>query len=231
MLPAMTHVNDIPKRGTVVVLDGPAGAGKSTLASRLAKRLGFPYINTGLMYRALAWRAIEEGVDPDDGGRLVQLAEDLDFSLGAGAVATLRIDGHEPDQALVSQEVEDVVSRVARHPQVRAVMRRVQRALGAHGCVMEGRDIGTVVFPDADVKFFLFAPPSLRARRRESERGGGEAVAERDAVDAKTNPLEPALDAHVLDTSVLSREDAFRKAAAIVDGALGTRSDRDGGSH
>jgi cytidylate kinase len=211
----------IPKRGVVIAIDGPAGSGKSTLAARLAARFGNPYVNTGLMYRALALRSISRGVEPDDGPGLTRLAADLSFDLGTGPHPRLRIDGAEPADALLSPGVEEVVSRVAGHPEVRRLMRRAQRRLGADGCVMEGRDIGTVVFPDADVKFFLSAPASVRAARREDERGAGGAVAPRDAVDSRTNPLAPAPDATLLDTSTLSRDQVFEEAAAIVQRALG----------
>jgi cytidylate kinase len=212
----------IVKQGVVVAIDGPAGSGKSTLAERLADRLGLPYINTGLMYRALALRSIERGVEPDEVEGLVRLAAELRFGLGEGRTPRLTIDGAEPVDALVSPQVEDVVSRVSRHPRVREIMRRAQRGLGARGSVMEGRDIGSVVFPDADVKFFLSAPASVRAGRREEERGGGEAVAERDALDRRTNPLEPTPDAHVLDTAVMSREAVFEAAVRTVDEVLGS---------
>jgi cytidylate kinase len=219
----MEQTEAIRKRGVVVAIDGPAGSGKSTLAARLAVGLGFPYINTGLMYRALALRSIERGVKPDDVEGLVRLAGDIRFGLGKGPNPRLLIDGAEPADALVSPKVEGVVSEVSRHPDVREIMRRAQRELGAGGCVMEGRDIGSVVFPDADVKFFLSAPPSIRADRRQRERGAGEAVTERDALDRRTNPLEPTPDAHILDTSVLSREKVFEAAVRIVDTVLGDR--------
>jgi cytidylate kinase len=221
MLPAMNAAGEIDKRGVVIAIDGPAGSGKSTLAAGLAGRFGLPYINTGLMYRALALRSIERGIGPDDVDGLVRLSKELRFQLGDGRPAVLLIDGEEPDDQLVSAEVEEIVSRVSRHPPVREIMRWAQRGLGAEGCVMEGRDITTVVFPDADVKFFLSAPPSVRADRRQRERGGGEAVAERDALDRRTNPLEPAPGAHVLDTSALTRDEMFERAAAIAERALG----------
>jgi cytidylate kinase len=213
----------IHKHGVVVAIDGPAGSGKSTLAERLAERFGLPYINTGLMYRALALRASEQRVAPDDVDALVRLTETLRFGLGDGEVPRLRIDGVEPNEELLTPRVEEIVSRVSRHPRVRELMRRAQRELGAGGCVMEGRDIARVVFPDADVKFFLSAPSSVRAERREEERGGGNAVTERDALDARTNPLVPSPGAHVLDTSVLSREAMFEAAAALVERTLGDR--------
>jgi cytidylate kinase len=221
MLPAMNAPGEIRKRGVVIAIDGPAGSGKSTLAAGLAARFGLPYINTGLMYRALARRSIEWGIDPEDVEGLARLATELRFELGEGHPAVLLIDGEEPDDLLVSSEVEEIVSRVSRHPRVREIMRRAQRELGAGGCVMEGRDITTVVFPDADVRLFLSAPPSVRADRRQRERGGGGAVAERDALDRLTNPLEPAPGAHVLDSSRLSREEMFEEAGAIVEGVLG----------
>jgi cytidylate kinase len=204
----------------VVAIDGPAGAGKSTLARRLAEALGIPYVNTGLMYRAVAARAIREGVDPSDGPALGALAGTIEFSLGGDPIPGLLIDGKEPDPSLASPEVEAIVSQVSRHPEVRAVLRPIQRRLGSAGCVMEGRDIGTVVFPDADVKIFLSATTDVRAGRREEERGGGTevgvAVLSRDAHDAQTNPLVPAPDAHVLDTTSLSRDEVFEGALNLV---------------
>jgi CMP/dCMP kinase len=213
----------IPKWGPVVAIDGPAGSGKSTLAGELARRLGLPYVNTGLMYRAVAARSLVEGVPPGEATELADVAGRLKFSLRVppgGVVRELAIDDQPAGPDLTSPEVEAVVSEVARHPEVRAVLRDAQRALGSDGCVMEGRDIGTVVFPDADVKLFLSAPPDVRVRRRQRERGGdagaGAAVVRRDALDAKTNPLEPASDAHVLDTTRLGPEQVLEAALAVV---------------
>jgi cytidylate kinase len=216
---------ETPKRGPVVAIDGPAGAGKSTLARELARQLGLPYINTGLMYRAVAAGALARGIPPDDAMGLAQIAGSLRFSLSPSAsFPELVIDGEEAGPILTSAEVEAIVSQVARHPEVRSVLRRAQRTLGAGGCVMEGRDIGTVVFPDADVKIFLSAAPEVRVRRREQERGGGaevgEAVVRRDSLDAKTNPLEPAPDAHVLDTTKLGPQDVLSQALILVRSVL-----------
>lgn len=211
----------VPKRGVVVAIDGPAGAGKSTVAARLAQALGLPYINTGVMYRALTRRALDLGLHPGDGPALAALARQLRFALDEGEPPSLLVEGRPPDPGLQAPDVEEVVSLVSSHPDVRAVLRGEQRRLGAQGCVMEGRDIATAVFPDADVKIFVVASPEVRARRRVEERGGAaEAVARRDAADALTNPLEPAPDAHVLDTTSLEPEQAVEEALAVVRRAL-----------
>ena len=190
----------------MVAIDGPAGAGKSTLARSLARTLQTAYLNTGLMYRAVAAAALRRGVDPDDEKRLAALARELRFSMGDGEPPSLLIDGAEPPGDLTAGPVEAIVSRVSRHPRVRAVLRDAQRRLGEEGGVIEGRDIGTVVFPDADVKVFLRAAPSERAARRLAERGGDDpalagALERRDELDNATNPLDPAPDAHVVDTT------------------------------
>jgi cytidylate kinase len=209
------------KRGVVVAVDGPAGAGKSTLAKEMARCLGLPYVNTGMMYRALASKALVEGVDPDDAAGLTALVPQIRFDLGPSPSGgdELLIQGELPSPSLSSPRVEGVVSRIARHLPVRTLMREAQRHLGVGGCVMEGRDIGTVVFPDADLKIFLSAEPVVRARRREEERGGGDevaaAVARRDALDARTNPLAPAPDANVLDTTALDKEQVLAEALRL----------------
>jgi len=215
-----------PKRGVVIAIDGPAGAGKSTLARALAVELGLPYVNTGLMYRSVAAAALSAGMDPQAAAALEDLARGLHFSVGDGEPPSLRVEGGPPQEALTSAEVEGVVSMVARHPEVRSVLRAEQRRLGAGGSVMEGRDIGTVVFPDADVKLFLLAEPDERAARRQTERGSddpslADALERRDALDARTNPLVPASDARVVDTSGRGPEEVLEEVLALVREATG----------
>ena len=219
--------NDSTNRARpIVAIDGPAGAGKSTLARALAEALGLPYVNTGLMYRAVAARALGRGINPEDGATLARLAEGMRFELSDDEIPELWIDGAAPDASLSDPQVESIVSAVARHPEVRAVLRDRQRALGRGGSVMEGRDIGMVVFPDADVKIFLSASPDVRVRRRlrERRRAKPDSVVERDARDRLTNPLEPAPDAHVLDSTKLGREEVLAEALRIVRATRGRES-------
>jgi cytidylate kinase len=211
----------------IIAIDGAAGSGKSTLARGLAGSLGLPYVNTGIMYRALTLAAIEGGVATEDGVALAQLMSTLRFGLSSGlssgGLRELEVEGSPPSEALQGAQVEAEVSRVARHPQVRTLMRDAQRAIGTPGAVVEGRDIGTVVFPDANVKLYLQAAPDTRVERRAEQRGGAsydlgiaEALHRRDANDATVNPFEPAPGAVIVDTSELSVEDTLRIALEIV---------------
>jgi cytidylate kinase len=203
----------------VVAIDGAAGSGKSTLARLLAAELRLPYVNTGSMYRALTLAARQGEVDVEDGSGLAGLMGTLRFTLSPGAVGELLIDGAPPTDDLETDDVEAHVSTVAKHPAVRSLMRLAQRALGAAGAVMEGRDIGTVVFPDAPVKLFLVAEPRERAGRRVQERGATDvagALHERDRRDARVNPLEAAADAVVIDTSDLDADATLRAAFDVV---------------
>jgi CMP/dCMP kinase len=206
----------------VIAIDGAAGSGKSTLARGLAEALGLPYVNTGIMYRALTLAALDTGIDPDDGDALAGLMSRLRFGLSDGNPPEIEVEGAPPSPALVSDRVEAEVSHVARHPQVRALMREGQRALGLPGAVVEGRDIGSVVFPDAPIKLFLTATPRTRVERRAEQRDTadpvdvGEALHRRDAKDARVNPFEPASDAIVVDTSDRTVDDTLEVAIAIV---------------
>lgn len=210
-----------PKVGFVIAIDGPAGAGKSTLAAGLARALGIPYLNTGAMYRSLAAEALRARVDPADGGALAELARSLRFSL-AGDPPSLLVNDRAPGEHLAAPEVEAVVSSVASHPEVRAVLRAEQRRLGAAGAVVEGRDIGTVVFPDADVKVFLVAEPDERVARRQADRSEEDqalaaALERRDSLDARTNPLVPAADATVVDSTGRSADEALAEVMALLE--------------
>lgn len=211
--------------GLVVAIDGPSGVGKSTLARALADALGLPYVNTGAMYRAVTAAAISRGVSIEDGEALGKLARSFDFALRPmheGSPAELTIDGVGESAALRSEEVERAVSAVSRHPEVRRVLRASQRILGAGGCVMEGRDIGSVVFPDAKVKILLTAREGIRAERRALERTDrpadavAEAVARRDALDSLTTPLEAGPGTHVLDTTGMGAQEVLAEALRIV---------------
>ena len=208
-------------RRMVIAIDGAAGSGKSTLARAIALELDLPYLNTGSMYRALTLEALRQGVDPDDEAPLVGLMRGLSFSLGREAGSELLIDGAEAEADLEGPEVEGAVSQVARHPGVRELMRRAQRDLGAEGSVVEGRDIGSVVFPDAAVKIFLVADPAARAARRARERRDADPAArralhERDTKDATVNPFEPVPDAVVIDTGDLDPNGTLRVALAAI---------------
>ena len=223
----------------VIAIDGPGGSGKSTLAERLAGALHLPYVNTGMMYRAVAREARRRDVSPDDEEALEAIARNLRFELSsASGMPVLMIDGTPPRWDLSAQEVEATVSRVSSHPRVRSVLRAAQRRLGSGGGVIEGRDIGSVVFPDADVKVFLDAAPDVRASRRIEERTGtpprhregeepiAEALAARNAADERTTPFVPPDDALVLDTSKMGADEVFE---AVLD-AVRERIDRGPGS-
>lgn len=210
----------------VVAIDGPAGSGKSTLARRLAIELGLPYLNTGLMYRAVTLAAIRRGVDPDDAGALAAIARALRFDLDRDQrPPELRIDGGQPEPALRDPRVEALVSRVARHPQVREVLRAEQRRLGAEGGVVEGRDIGSVVFPDATLRVVLRAHPHERTARRARELGAGRAEEVLRAIEARDRqdernvpPVEPDLE---LDSTDMSPDRVLEVVLAALRGRLG----------
>jgi cytidylate kinase len=203
----------------IVAIDGPAGAGKSTVARRLAERLRFRYLDTGAMYRALTWLALQQSFDLSDGERLGRLARENPITFENDQ--RVFISGTDVTAAIRRTQVDRMVPVVARHPEVREVMRERQRVLGHDGdVVIEGRDIGTVVAPAAEVKVYLVADPKVRAERRLAERPeiGGDALATdlrmRDASDAAR--MQPAADAHEIDTTSLEVDDVVDQIERLV---------------
>ena len=203
----------------IVAIDGPAGAGKSTVARRLAERLGFRYLDTGAMYRALTWLALERDRSLDDGPALGALAREFPITFETGERVT--IDSVDVTAAIREARIDKIVSSVARHPEVREVMRERQRELGQHGdVVIEGRDIGTVVAPAAEVKVYLNADEDERARRRIAERPGlaADALATdlrlRDERDAAQ--MQAADDAERIDTTELTIDDVVARIEELV---------------
>src|SRR5579884_1751611 len=203
----------------IVAIDGPAGAGKSTVARALAERLGFRYLDTGAMYRSLTWLALRDGVALEDGPRLGELATEQPVTFDAGGGVS--IAGEDVTTAIRQVDVDRAVPVVAAHPEVRAVMRDRQRELAAEGnAVIEGRDIGTVVAPDAAVKVYLVADPGIRAQRRQAERPeiGRDALATdlklRDEADAER--MERAGDAREIDTTHLEVDDVVDRIEDLV---------------
>ena len=203
----------------IVAIDGPAGAGKSTVARALAERLGFRYLDTGAMYRALTWLAMLRGLDLGTGGPLAELAREEPVSFDDDE--RVWIAGTDVTSSIRDTRIDRMVPVVARHPAVRGVMRDRQRQLGQEGdVVIEGRDIGTVVAPDAAVKVYLVADREERARRRIAERPGigADALATdlrlRDESDAAR--MQPAEDAVEIDTTNLRVEDVVERIVTLV---------------
>jgi cytidylate kinase len=204
----------------IVAIDGPAGAGKSTVARRLAERLGFRYLDTGAMYRALTWLAMRECLDLSDGERLGELASANPVELDPDG--RVSIGGADVTSVIREVRIDKMVPVVARHPTVRQVMRERQRELADVGdAVMEGRDVGTVVVPAAEVKIYLVADPAVRAARRHAERPSineADALATdprvRDVHDAER--LQPAADAVQIDTTDLEVDDVVDRIEALV---------------
>lgn len=201
----------------IVAIDGPAGAGKSSVGRALAERLGFRYLDTGAMYRAVTWLALERGVSPSDAVAVEALAGESEITLADGRI---EIAGHDVTEAIREARIDRAVSAVAGHADVRRAMRARQRELGQAGdAVVEGRDIGTVVFPDADVKVYLVADPAERARRREAERPDAlEDTATdlrvRDELDTPQSGM--ALDAELIDTTHLTLQAVVGRIEGLV---------------
>jgi cytidylate kinase len=227
----------MPKVINTVAIDGPAGSGKSTVGAALAAQLGFLYFDTGVMYRAVALAALRAAVSSDDGPTLTTLAQRLRIEVLSpsahetdGRQYTVHLDGEDVTWALRSAEVESRVSAVARHAGVREEMVRQQRRIAEPGrIVMVGRDIGTVVMPNADVKIYLIASPEERARRRHAELCAKDAAADYDVVladvrarDARDSsrtisPLRPAADAHIVDSTDVGIDATVARLRAIVE--------------
>jgi len=220
-------------RQLVIAIDGPAGSGKSTIAARLAKKLGYVNLESGAMYRALALKALEEQIAVDDGLALRRLAEATTIELEPQADGNrVLLDGRDVSQRIREADVTLAASRVSAHPPVREIMVARQRELGAQGgVVMEGRDIGTAVFPKADVKVFLDADARIRAERRVAQDGTHtpdearriiEDLVQRDQRDRTraASPLVPATDAVIIDSTDLSIDQALAQVEAVVERRL-----------
>lgn len=217
----------------IVAVDGPSGAGKGTVARATALALGYDHVDTGAMYRAVAWRVVQGGGRLDADGDAARIARAADIDVGNGVV---RIDGHDVTQAIRTPDIDMAAAAVARLTGVRAALVERQRALGrAGGVVMEGRDIGTVVFPEADVKIYLDASPEERARRRATDpaHAGGmsasvaavaEGLAARDKSDSTRSvaPLVRAADAVYIDTTGVPIDDVVARVLALVREKTGT---------
>jgi len=214
----------------VIAIDGPAGAGKSTIARALAARLGLAHLDTGAMYRAVTLAVIRAGMAPEHKAEVAAIASTIEIEVDGGVV---RVDGEDVSDAIRSPEVNGAVSVVAANSAVRAGLVRRQRAWGeAHGGgVIEGRDIGSVVFPEALVKLYLTASPRVRAERRQAESGGDlgtieASIASRDTLDSTRadSPLVRADGSVVLDTTGLGIDEVVDRIVALVDAAARERA-------
>jgi cytidylate kinase len=228
----LSAILPLPMGGILVTIDGPAGSGKSSVARAVAQRLGVVNLNTGAAYRAIALLALREDVDTEDGQGLAQLARRVELDPVGASIDGARV----PEPELRTPEVSAAASRVSAHAQLREVLLPVQRgaarkARAQGGAVVEGRDIGTVVLPDAELKVYLSAAPEERARRRATQTGKEEeldriraAIARRDRQDSEreVSPLRPAEDAVVLDTTSLSLEEVISEVLRLA-GKLGDK--------
>jgi len=208
---------------TVIAIDGPAGAGKSTVARRVAEAVGIPYLDTGAMYRCVALQCLRGDIDPSDVSSVSSIAERISIELDGPVV---RLNGEDVSQLIRSSAVAGIVSLIAVHSPVRDSMRRQQQQWihKSGGGVVEGRDIGTVVFPDAEVKVFLTASPLERAKRRVDQHGGdieevAHSIAERDRIDStrEDSPLKPAADSVIVDSTGKTIDDVVREIVGIFE--------------
>jgi cytidylate kinase len=222
-------------QGLVIALDGPSGAGKSSAGRALAARLGYVYLDTGAMYRALGYKAIQQGIDLASGPALAALLAHSRIELLAGGSGGVILDGADVSAAIRSSEVSAAASQVSVHPEIRREMVARQRVLGEQGgIVMDGRDIGTKVFPDAELKFYVDAEPAMRARRRRAELAEAGAnhtleeverdLRERDHADTHRleSPLTRADDAVLVDTTALTPEGVIDALLAVFEDRAGT---------
>jgi CMP/dCMP kinase len=222
------------KKPTIIAIDGPAASGKSTIAEKLARELDYLYFDTGVMYRAVTLAGLERLASIDDEDAVVRLSENINIDISQPSVADGRmcdvlVDGEDVTWAIRTAEVEANVSQVSAYPGVRTAMTEQQRRIGRRGkVIMAGRDIGTVVFPDAELKIYLVASPEERARRRHVEnieRGISSnydeilnAMIKRDKIDSTRTvaPLRPAEDAHIIDTDGLSIKEVLAKVKSLM---------------
>jgi cytidylate kinase len=196
-----------PEYQRVIAIDGPAASGKSSVARELARRLGFAYVNSGAMYRAVTWHVLQHQVDPADAGRVAELVEQASIVCDLrDNQSEIQINQVDPVPHLRDDEVNNTVSQVSAVPQVRRILvEKMRHYAREHDLVMEGRDIGSVVFPDTPYKFYIDASPEVRLRRRAAE-GQRDEIAARDRADSgrRSSPLVFAEDALVIDSSNLT---------------------------
>ena len=232
--PGETAARDFQVKKLIIAIDGPAGSGKSTVARRVAELLGYTYLDSGAMYRAVAWKALRDSVPLDAPERLQQMAQEARIDLVRGSDGMLvRVDGEDVTSAIRTPEVSLGASKVAVMPGVRRVLVAQQQRAGAQGgVVMEGRDIGSVVFPNAELKIFLVASPEVRARRRwlEHQQKGDavslertlEEVRERDRRDSEraASPLVRAADAVLVDNTAMDAEETARLIVLLAEARM-----------